>query len=60
MDSKDYVINELKLCTHYYEEKLIEVLGYQDFLEFSLECSKKMQTIEAHDYICGITEVMPK
>lgn len=60
MDNKDVVINELKLCAYYYEEKLIELLGSEGFLDFSFECSKKLRTTEATDYIYGKSAVMPQ
>ena len=60
MDNKDVVINELNLICHYYENKLIEVLGYKGFLDFSSECAMKLRTTEATDYIYGKSEVMPK
>lgn len=60
MDNKDVVINELNLCVHYYENKLIEVLGDKGFLEFSNECAMKLRTTEATDYIYGKSVVMPK
>ena len=60
MKDKDVVINELKLCVHYYEEKLIELMGKTAFLDFSVECSKKLRTTEATDYIYGKSTVMPQ
>lgn len=60
MDNKDIVINELKLCADMYENKLIELMGSDDFTTFAQNCSAKLLTVEAHNYIYGITEVMPK
>lgn len=60
MDKKDMVINELKLYADMYENKLIELMGSDDFTLFAKDCTAKMLTVEAHNYIYGITEVMPK
>ena len=50
----------IKLCADMYENKLIELMGSDDFTTFAADCCAKMLTVEAHNYIYGITEVMPK
>ena len=59
LEYKEQEIRKLCYCARLYENKIIKLVGEDYFKHFSMQCAKKMLSVEANNYFIGKGE-MPK
>lgn len=57
LEYKEQEIRKLCYCARLYERKLAKLMGEDYFERFSMQCAKKMLTVEANNYFYGRGEM---